>query len=267
MTGVTDALFEPDGDTFVPTALTTGPWDPGAQHGGAPAALLAGRIDRVDAPAAMSVARLTYELLRPVPLAPLRVTTSVIRPGRKVQLVQASLLTLDDTEVVRATALRIRTADLPVPDDTRPVDPVPPGHEHGTVLQFPTVRHDGPSFASAACDIRFVEGGFDRPGASVAWIRLTVPVVAGEPVSPLERVAAAADFGNGVSWVLPRERWVFINPDLTVHLVRPPVGEWVCLRSLTVPHDDGIGMAESALYDTEGRMGRSVQSLLLDSAG
>ncbi|MGY6500369.1 MAG: hypothetical protein ACXIVQ_05645 [Acidimicrobiales bacterium] len=135
------------------------------------------------------------------------------------------------------------------------------------MLQFPSTRHDGPSFASQACDIRFVEGGFDRPGPAVAWIRLTVPVVADEVTSPIERVAAAADFGNGVSWVLPRDGWVFINPDLTVHLVRMPVGEWVCLRSVTVPHDEGVGMAESALSDADGRLGRSVQSLLLDAVG
>lgn len=264
---MTDALFVPDGDLFVPTPLTTGPWDPGAQHGGAPAALLAGCLEGVDAPGPMSVARLTYELLRPVPLTPLRVRTSVLRPGRKVQLVQASLLAADDTEVVRATALRIRTADLVTPADARPGDPVPAGPEHGAVTHFPAARHDGPSFAAVACDIRFVDGGFDRPGPATGWIRLTVPVVAGEATTPLMRVAAAADFGNGLSWVLPRERWLFINPDLTVHLVRPPVGEWVGLRSVTLAGDDGIGMAESALYDGAGRLGRSVQSLLLDDVG
>jgi hypothetical protein len=261
---VTDALYEPDGDRFVPTPLTTGPWDPGAQHGGAPSALLAGAIERVETPAPMQIARLTFELMRPVPLAPLTVVTEVLRPGRKVQLAQASLLTGDGTEVMRATALRVRTADLPVPDATLPDDPPTGSPEDGQVLEFPETRHDGPSFHSVACDIRFVEGGFDRPGPGTAWIRLTVPVVAGEAVTPMMRLAAASDFGNGLSWSLPRGQWLFINPDLTVHLNREPVGEWVSLRSVTHPGHHGIGFAESALYDRHGRLGRAVQSLLLD---
>jgi hypothetical protein len=261
---VTDALYEPDGDRFLPTPLTTGPWDPGAQHGGAPSALLARSIERVEAPGPMQIARLTFELLRPVPLTPLIVETTVLRPGKKVQLVQASLLTGDGSEVVRATALRIRTVELPVPGSAQPDDPAPGRPEDGKVLQFPEQRHDGPSFHAVACDIRFVAGGFDRPGPGTAWIRLTVPVVAGEPSTPMMRLAAASDFGNGLSWSLPRGQWLFINPDLTVHVHRPPEGEWVCLRAVTHPGPEGVGFAESALYDQQGRLGRAVQSLLLD---
>lgn len=259
-----DALYEPDGDRFVPTVLTTGPWDAGAQHGGAPAALLTRAIEQVEAPGPMQVARLTFELLRPVPLTPLTVATTVLRPGRKVQLVQASLLTIDGTEVVRCTSLRIRSADLPVPDDTLPDDPPPIGPEHGQILQFPERRHDGPSFAAEGCEIRFVAGGFDRPGPGTAWIRLRVPVVAGEAPTPMMRLAAASDYGNGLSWSLPRGEWLFINPDLSVHVTRPPVGEWVALASVTHPTNLGVGLAESAMYDGQGRVGRAVQSLLLD---
>jgi hypothetical protein len=124
-----------------------------------------------------------------------------------------------------------------------------------------------PGFATTANDIRFVEGGFDRAGPALAWIRLLVPVVAGEEVSPAMRAAAAADFGNGLSWVVSPTSWLFVNPDLTVHLARPPQGEWIGLRSTTLPSSDGIGMAESALHDAAGRFGRSVQSLLLDDRG
>lgn len=261
---MTDALYDSDGDRFLPTPLTTGPWDPGAQHGGAPSALLARAIEGIDAPGPMQVARLTFELMRPVPLTPLTVATTVLRPGKKVQLAQASLRAEDGTEVMRATALRLRTAELPVPESTEPTDPPPGRPEDGQVLQFPDQRHDGPSFHAVACDIRFVAGGFDRPGPGTAWIRLTVPVVAGETTTPLMRLAAASDFGNGLSWSLPRGQWLFINPDLTVHMHRQPEGEWVCLASVTHPSSQGIGFAESALYDQRGRLGRAVQSLLLD---
>jgi hypothetical protein len=261
---VTDALYEPDGDRYLPTPLTTGPWEAGAQHGGAPSALLTRSIEQVDAPGPMQIARLTFELLRPVPLTPLIVDTTVLRPGRKVQLVQASLRTDDSTEVMRATSLRIRTADLPVPDSTQPDDPPPGRPEDGQVLQFPETRHDGPSFHAVACDIRFVSGGFDRPGPGTAWVRLTVPVVAGETTTPMMRLAAASDFGNGLSWSLPRGQWLFINPGRAGRAHRPPEGEWVCLRSVTHPSSAGIGFAESGLYDQQGRIGRAVQSLLLD---
>ena len=96
------------------------------------------------------------------------------------------------------------------------------------------------------------------------WFRLRVPVVEGEPVTPLMRVAAAADFGNGISRVLDWERHLFINPDLTVALHRYPEGEWVALAAVTRIEDQGVGQSESALYDGRGRIGRAIQSLLVD---
>ena len=91
---------------------TSGPWDPAAQHGGAPAALLGGAIEDTAADEAMRVARVSIELLRPVPVAALRVETEVVRPGRRVQLIRASLWS-GEHEVVRAIALRMRRGDGP----------------------------------------------------------------------------------------------------------------------------------------------------------
>ena len=260
-----DALFERDGPLFVPSALTVGPWDPGSQHGGAPSALLARAIEAEPSPAPAQLSRLTVELLRPVPITPLRVSCEVVRPGRKVQLVRA-VLTAGDVEVAVAHGLRIRTTELPVPAGVVTVEPAPPGPDHGRRTRFLTTPAGGEvtGFHTTANDIRFLEGGFDEAGPAFAWIRLLVPVVAGEEVSPAMRAAAAADFGNGLSWVLPATGWLFVNPDLTLHLARPPRGEWIGLRSRTFPSDGGIGMAESALSDREGRFGRAAQSLLLD---
>src|SRR5439155_1666657 len=98
---------------------------------------------------------------------------------------------------------------------------------------------------------RFVAGGFDRPGPATDWIRLRVPLVAGEPTSPLCRVAAAADFGNGVSWVLSRlEGYTFINPDLTIYLHRMPAGEWVCLEAATWPRSSPSGSRAASTGST-----------------
>src|SRR5262249_52506289 len=260
------ALFDQDGSRFVPTALARGPWSPEALHGGPPAALLARCAERVAGGEGMAVARLTVELLRPVPVAALTVDTRLLRPGRKVQLVGASLLA-GSVEVARATALRIRTLDLPLPASITAPAP-PPGPDRGTPGRSGwSDLIDYPAFHNQGVEHRFVAGSFDRPGPATDWIRLLVPVVAGEDTSPLARVAAAADFGNGVSWVLSRnEGWQFINPDLTIGLHRVPAGEWVCLEAETAVEPSAIGQAHSRLWDERGALGWAIQSLLIDRA-
>jgi Thioesterase-like superfamily len=116
-------------------------------------------------------------------------------------------------------------------------------------------------------DVRVVAGAADVAGPARAWFRLRRPVVGGEEPSGLQRAAAAADFGNGVSSVLPYDRWIFVNPDLTVHLARPPQGEWIALDANTLVSDEGTAIAEATLYDSAGRLGRSVQSLILERRG
>src|SRR5881296_2658646 len=261
---MSEALFVPEDGRFLPTELCRGPWSPDAQHGGPPAALLARAVERFGGGDEMQVARLTVELLRPVPLAPLALAASFARPGRKVQLVQAALRA-GDAEVARALALRIRRLPLALPSDVAAGPAPPPGPEHGAADLPPWGEAGGaPAYHRDAVEHRFVAGGFDRPGPATDWIRLRVPLVAGEPTSPLCRVAGLADFGNGVSWVLSRlEGYTFINPDLTIYLHRMPAGEWVCLEAATWPSRDGIGFCESRLWDERGLIGRALQSLLL----
>ncbi len=253
-------LFHPDGDRFVPTELTRGPWDPDAMHGGAPAALLARAIERFEPGPAPHVARLTIDLLRPVPLVPLEVRSRFLRPGKKVQIVESSVVA-NGTEVVRASALRLREAPLELPTGTDAADAggLPPPGSPDTFEGRSEVTF------GQAVDISHATGGFGVPGPAGVWFRLRVPVVAGEAVTPLVRVAAAADFGNGISSPLDwNEGWTFINPDLTVYLHRLPVSDWVGLDAVTWPDARGVAVADSGLYDTRGRIGRAVQSLLLD---
>jgi len=263
---MSDALFLTDGERFLPKDLARGPWSPEAQHGGAPAALLARAIERFDGGDTMHVARLTIELLRPVPIAPLTIRAGFARPGRKVQLVVAALFN-GETEVARATGLRIRRAEIALPE--LPQAGLPPGPDAGAHTAPPwSAIIDYRAYHSHAVEHRFVAGGFQEPGPATDWIRLRVAVVAGEPVSPLCRVAAAADFGNGVSWVLNRsDGYSFINPDLTIYLQRLPVGEWVCLDATTAVQPSGVGLAESALFDERGLIGRALQSLLIERLG
>jgi len=259
---MTEPLYIPDGDGFMPTGHTRGPWDPRSQHGGAPSALLARCIEQVDAPLPMEIARITVELMRPVPVdASVTVRTHLIRPGRKVQVVEAIMATRDGVELCRAEALRIRREELDVPTSGVVVLETPPPPEEGSPAEG---VGGAEAFGTSGVELRFVRGVFYETGPAAAWIRLRRPVLGGEEPSGVQRACAAADFGNGVSSVYEWGRTVFINPDLTVSLGRMPVGEWICLEAVTHPGTHGRALAESRLFDTRGWVGRSLQSLLVE---
>src|SRR5919107_73071 len=86
-----EAFFLLDGGRYAPTVLTRGPWDPGAQHAGPPAALLGRELERCEPSEGTHLGRVTFEILRPVPLEPLEVDARVVRPGRSVELLDALL--------------------------------------------------------------------------------------------------------------------------------------------------------------------------------
>jgi Acyl-CoA thioesterase C-terminal domain/Acyl-CoA thioesterase N-terminal domain len=244
---------------FVATEYARGPWDPNAQHGGAPAALLMRAFERLPAADGLGVARVTYEFLRPVPLGELEVSAEVARPGKRVQLLEGSMRTPDGTEVVRARALQLQAAD---PSARRTPQAAPPtGPEHGHDNDFDPAHR--PMFTPDTIEVRFISGTFNGAGPSTAWFRLRRPLVAGEDITPLQRLAAAGDFGNGISATLPWEEYVFINPDLTLYVEREPIGDWIGLVAETIIAPDGIGMAESVLYDERGRVGSATQALLI----
>lgn len=262
---MTDALFVADGDRLVPTDLSRGPWFEGALHGGPVAALLARATESLPAPGPMHPARLSVELLRPVGFAPLRIAARIVRPGRKVQIAEASLFD-GDTEVARATLLRIRRAALPVPDSARREAEAPPPGPAGVPRVRPAWTRPARAYHQDATEHRVVRGAWGELGPCTDWIRMCVPLLPDEPLTALQRVAGVADFGNGISSVLPFGAWRFINPDLTIHLHRLPAGEHVCLDAVTHAGDEGVGLAECALWDERGRIGRSLQSLLLEKA-
>jgi hypothetical protein len=253
-----DAVFVQDGDVYEATELGLGPWYPGALHGGAPAALLMHEIAAHPAHEGLRVARITYEFVRPVPQHGLKVSVEVIRPGRRVTLLDAALQDADGVEVTRARALLVRPSEV----GAGPAEPPPfPGPEAGTRNDWE--ERQPRMFATAAMEIRFVRGRFLEPGDATAWFRLRHPLIDGRAIDPLERVAAASDFGNGIAAVLDWDRYLFINPDLTVYIERPPVDEWVALESCTRIEAGSVGVAESVLWDRRGRIGHATQSLVV----
>ncbi len=252
---MTEALYaRGDDTTYLPTEVTRGPWQDDAQHGGPTAALLARLAQQAPTDVPMRVARLTVELLAPVPLAPLTGTVQVIRPGRRVQLATAELRH-DGKSVARATALRIREGAVDLPDLPRHEPPPLPDTAR------PPRRIPAGGYVREGVEVRFVTGDFADPGPGTAWIRLRVPVVAGEQPSPLERVAAAADFGNGISAHLPVRTHLYVNPDLTIYLHRHPGGEWVGLDAISYLDPAGIGATHTTLFDTAGGVGWAAQAL------
>lgn len=255
-----EALFVAEPGGFRPTSYSLGPWTPEHLHGGPVAALIAREAQLCEPDARLRVARLTVELIRPVTQAPISLESRLIRPGHKVQLVEVTGRQ-DGIEVALGRALRIRIADVELPAAVRRAERPFPSAEEGVVMVATGARR---AFHSEGAELAFVNGAFETPGPATVWVRLRVPVLAGETPSPLERVAAAADFGNGVSSPLSFGDWLFINPDLTIHLSRLPDGEWVGLESHTSAEPQGIGISESRLWDEEGPIGRSIQSLLID---
>jgi hypothetical protein len=259
---MSESIFLAEGNHIMPTAHASGPWDPAALHGGAPAALITAAFEDTEPRSQLRIARLSFELLRPVPFAPLSITTSVIRPGRRVQELAAELHAGEQL-ICRARALRVSEvpAGLPAPGSTVGQAPMP-APEHGTPVRFALDDADRMSFAASAMEMRWL----DDPkalGPARVWMRLRHPLLPGTRPSPLARLAATADFGNGVSAELSFEHFLFINADLSIHLQREPRGEWIGLDARTLLQSGGIGLAESVLHDLEGPIGRAFQTLVV----
>ncbi len=290
---MSESIFIPDGDSVVPTEHARGPWDPRALHGGAPAALIAAAFERMQPGAELPFARLSFEFLRPVPMAALKLTTCISRPGRRVQALEAEL-SADGVTVCRAKALRLVATPEQLPDmalaqvtaaQPQTIAPAQDGeHVHFALDGMEEHR----SFATTAMEMRFIRGKpltgklskQEQPngdsseqdaaghshvpsGAATVWMRLRHPLLPDEPPTPLARVAATSDFGNGVATVLPFDQYLFINADLTISLDRQPQGEWVALDARTLLHPGGIGWAESVLHDEFGPLGRATQALVV----
>jgi len=278
---VNDGLFIPsvDGPLYTPTEHARGPWDPRALHGGAAAALIARAFERTTPGEEMPIARLGFELLRPIPFAQLTLSTEIVRPGRRVQELTAELRAAPGGGdgggdpggelIARASALRIQAVPAGLPDpEGRIAQPGPapieamPGPEHGNVVRFALNDLETTSLATTGMEMSWLTDPWSL-GPGKVWMRPREPIVPGEQTSPLVALVATADFGNGISRELEFDKYLFINADLTLHLWRPPHGEWIGLDAKTVLMDGGTGTAESVLHDLQGPVGRAFQALVV----
>jgi hypothetical protein len=254
-----DVVFARAGDHWVATELARGPWNPDHCHGGAPAALLAALVDATPAPSEMVGVRLTLELLRPVPLGPVVPWVEVTREGRRIQVLDLTLTAGDGTPLIIGRALRIRRATL----DLEPVavDETPPKAPED-LPRFAGHADWGTGFWTAM-DVRIAEGDLGAPGVGAAWFRFDADLAEGVDLSPFARVAAAGDYGNGIGSPLEMGPWLYVNPDLTVAVHRPPVDDWVGIRARSAAEPLGTGLTTTGLFDRTGRIGTALQSLFV----
>ncbi|MBN6057569.1 thioesterase family protein, partial [Nonomuraea sp. RK-328] len=252
------AMYEALGaGRFLASEYTQGPWDPGAQHMGPVTALIAHELAATAPCPGLELSRLVVDVFGPVPVGELEVRTDVVRDGKRVQCLSAGVSS-GGREYCRATAWRIResgTPATPVPGPPAPVPPPAPDQRDSWL---------GSGFGyGRAIDWRFVAGHPLQVGPATVWGRLTVPLVAGEETTPLERLAVFADSGNGVSPAVDFATHLFVNVDLTISLFRAPAGEWICMDAATVVGPSGRGLTRSTLYDESGEVGTATQTLFV----
>ena len=244
-----EAFFAIDGDdTFVPRRHARSPWAADMLHGRLLAALAARHLERDHERGSLRVARLTVDMFRVVPLAPVVVTAKVGRDGRRIRVVDLTV-ECEGQAVLRVSALLL-AGGAPPPGTVwgRSAWSMP---EPVEIAARPPRAPEGDPAGSP--DLRVV-GGFDAPGPRRAWIREPWPLVDGEKLSPLVRAVLAADVGS------PLSSWSdaglqYINADLSISLVRRPKGEWIGLEVIDHLDHDGIALGICRLYDAGGPIG------------
>lgn len=254
-----DAIFRVDGNRVITSPHAAGPWDPGMQHGSAPSSLVVWAAERIATPVPMRVARVSIDLMRPVPVAPLTLETEVLREGRKIQLCAVRLLA-NGVLTVGATVLKIKSQAQQLPPEAT----VPR-------LELPTPDRsqvEDADFSSspflAGMSLRAARGRFGVVGPGAIWYRADRPIVEGHAISQAMRAVVAADFCNGTSSALDFRQWTFLNADLTVSMAREPVGQWILLDAENWIGPEGAGLAMAAMADVNGYFGRVVQSLVIE---
>jgi hypothetical protein len=251
-----------DGNAFRPSTLTRGPWHPDHQHAGPPIALMCRAIENAALETGLThLSRLTANLLRPVPIRELTIEVITNYVGRNSGHFSARLRA-DDKEVAHVTALAQRENAVKLPDDLpgHPLPDAPRRPEDSPAASFPF--HGKQIGYADLVETRVARGVFFK-GPCAIWFRLRHPLLHGEEPGAYQRVAVAADSSNGISAILDFAQYSFLNLDLTINLLRKPIGEWICVDARTSLGPTGCGLAESMLYDLHGFIGRATQSLAI----
>lgn len=258
-------VFQQVGNQILPSHLAKGPWYPGTQHGSAMLLLAAMAVEQVPSAVPRQVTRLTVDMLSAAPLAPIDLVTHLRRSGRNLEALDISICS-EGQEYVRASALRYGIADVPVADRLKcdgntPVLPQPPRQPFFAQMQDQEGFHN-------AIEIRIDL----KAQPAVMWFRLKHPVLPGQPITPLQRVALASDWTYSVpsfshhiltGEAFDAQPFYGINPDTTINLHRPAAGEWVGIQTHASYSDLGAGTVMGQLFDETGAIGFCTQSILV----
>jgi acyl-Coa thioesterase superfamily protein/acyl-CoA thioesterase superfamily protein len=261
ISGVTDCLYRrlpSDGPlpVFESTDGTRSNWDPEIQHGSPPLALMTKVIEEMASDTPLRIGRLTLDILGAIPVAPLKVRAWTARPGARISLVCAELLPLADARpVARVSAWLLATSDT---SDVA-TDRYPPLVE-GPSVPNPHAWLGAPGYLET---VAWRKQATAEGAAAEVWMSPLVPVVDAEPVTDIQRLAMVVDSANGAGAVLDPAEFVFMNTDTTVHLHRLPSGTDFGLRARASIGPDGIGVTTAELFDRQGFVGTSAQTLLL----
>ncbi len=261
---MTEVLFQRDGDLYLPTPASGSPWGSEQLHGGPVVGLMAHAVEQASDNNDLHLSRLTVDLLRAVPKSPLTVTARVVRGGKRLQILEASLLA-DDLEVARASALFLENRPVAVPERGRfpSTSPQPPS----TPVEATIAEAGG--WEKGYCPVGLhstakavVLEGVDGSGQGIAWLKLPLPLVEGVETSPTVAAATLCDFGNGVGQLNLARDLGCINTDVTLYLHRRPVGEWLGLDARSRMQDTGVGLVETTLFDRDGPVGKILQAII-----
>ncbi|MGA7398116.1 MAG: thioesterase family protein [Solirubrobacterales bacterium] len=268
-TDIPAAIALPKGDTrYELTGLARGPWAPDAAHGGPPVALITREAEKFGAEDGLRLASLSSTFYGPVALGEIEIESEVVKPGRRQKVVRIALRS-GGRVAIEATGILLRQADVPLPDGIERIGPPLRSPDEGEPADSSLwASGDAIAFHRSANTVMKLEGGPDRLGhTGTAWFRLEYPLVPGEHLSPMQRTAAAADFGNGVAHPVAFGEYLFVNCDLNFSTFRDPVGEWIGLVSRTDVDPVGSGLTTTELHDRSGRFGAASQSLYVDQVG
>lgn len=258
-------LYARDGEFFLPTDASGSPWHPSVLHGGSATGLLGFAIEAL-VPAGYFVTRISMDLMRPVPKAPLAVRAGIARDGSRLKIIEVEV-THNGKPVCRASASLAKTQTITLPAYA-PVPHAPPSQPDALPqfsiqdmldakgLAIPRGLHSRVQVRS--------EKPWEERGRNMSWLRLPVDVVEGVALTPFARVCLVSDLGNGVAQLNLGNAAGMINSDVTLALYRVPQGEWIGFASEAQVQQTGVGVVYSTLYDVSGSVGHVLQSVMVN---
>ncbi len=263
-----ESFYEPLGDDrYVATRATESPWDRRLQHGSPPTALLVHALETAYPRGDVRVARVNAEFLGPIPREVVRVRTTLARPGKRIEMLEA---TLEDERtgrpVVAARIWRIAVRPDAELERRAALSPEPAALPLAPVTGLFGIAEGDWGYADAI-EWRYARGGPPELGPASVWTRPRIPLLPDGVLDPLARILLIVDSANGVSGVLPFAEWLFVPPTLSLALQRHAAGEWVCLDAATTLGPDGLGVTTFTLADRFGYLGGGTQALLVERRG